>query len=97
MKKAIGPLSVSEFIEYMKENPSEFTSPEYEKPMDPPWVAFPEYPRYSMGWRMGGGEDYWHEYSDWLPTLNITELKNYMTTYPEPGDWDGFYEKVTKR
>lgn len=24
----------------------------------PPWVEFPDIPRYSIGWRMGPGEDY---------------------------------------
>lgn len=28
------------------------------KLMPPPWLAYPEIERYSIGWRMGYGEDY---------------------------------------
>ena len=28
------------------------------KIMPPPWLAFPDIERYSIGWRMGYGEDY---------------------------------------
>ncbi|MFR3181913.1 hypothetical protein [Dysosmobacter welbionis] len=35
------------------------------KIMPPPWMAFPEIERYSIGWRMGYGEDYIDRFDDW--------------------------------
>jgi hypothetical protein len=39
--------------------------------MVPPWEEFPTYERYTMGWRMGTGEDYfcdWHTFIEKLPS-----------------------------
>ena len=58
----------------------------------PPWSAYPEIPRYSIGWRMGGGEAYWVEFWDWYHTLSSEEQSAYRAEYPEPEDWDGYYE-----
>lgn len=36
------------------------------KIMPPPWLAHREIERYSIGWRMGYGEDYIVRFGDWL-------------------------------
>ena len=39
-----------------------------QKIMPPPWLAHREIERYSIGWRMGYGEDYIYRFGDWLDT-----------------------------
>lgn len=39
------------------------------KIMPPPWLAYREIERYSIGWRMGYGEDYICRFNDWLNSL----------------------------
>jgi hypothetical protein len=60
----------------------------------PPWEEFPDYERYSIGWRMGSGEDYMSEFLDWLGGLAPEENAQYRATYPEPDPWSGFYEQT---
>ena len=49
------------------------------KIMPPPWLAHREIERYSIGWRMGYGEDYIYRFGDWLDIL------------PEPKeDWEAY-------
>ena len=43
------------------------------KIMPPPWLAHREIERYSIGWRMGYGEDYIDRFGDWLDTLSPEE------------------------
>ena len=43
------------------------------KIMPPPWLAHREIERYSIGWRMGYGEDYIDRFGDWLDTLSPDE------------------------
>ena len=60
----------------------------------PPWQEFPDTPRYSLGWRMGAGEDYWHAFHDWYGGLQGEQRRLYRETYPEPTEWSGFYEQA---
>ena len=41
----------------------------------PPWIKFPELSEFTMGWRMGYGETYLHEWRDWCKTLSPEQLK----------------------
>ena len=43
------------------------------KLMPPPWLAYPESDRYSIGWRMGYGEDYIFRFHGWMDTLSQEE------------------------
>lgn len=61
--------------------------------MQPPWIAFPHIQRGSIGWRMGPGEDYWSEFSDWYQGLSPTRRKLHAQEYPEPQGWSGFYAR----
>lgn len=62
----------------------------FEREMVPPWEAFPTYERYSMGWRMGGGEDYFHEWWNFLETLtdDYDTRRAYLSRHrPAPINW----------
>ncbi len=63
-----------------------------QKWMPPPWLAYPEIERYSIGWRMGYGEDYMWHFSDWLDSLSAEEQKEYQSLFPEPVTWKGWWE-----
>ena len=48
--------------------------------------------RYSIGWRMGYGEDYIDRFGHWLDTLSPEERAEYRTLFPEPVTWKGWWE-----
>jgi hypothetical protein len=58
--------------------------------MVPPWEKFPTYERYTIGWRMGHGEDYfydWHIFIERLSNDYDTRL-NYLKSHrPAPLNW----------
>ena len=60
-------------------------------PILPPWLAYPEIDKYSIGWRMGYGETHIMELSKYLDSLSESEKKIYELTYPETGEWKGWY------
>ncbi|MCI8372140.1 MAG: NADAR family protein [Lachnospiraceae bacterium] len=60
--------------------------------MPPPWLACPEIERYSIGWRMGYGEDYLSRFSKWLAELSQEERMEYQNLFPEPVTWSGWWE-----
>ena len=63
------------------------------KIMPPPWLAHREIERYSIGWRMGYGEDYIYRFGDWLDTLSPDERTEYRTLFPEPVTWKGWWDE----
>ncbi|EGK1783534.1 NADAR family protein [Listeria monocytogenes] len=60
--------------------------------LPPLWLAYPEIERYSIGWRMGYGEDYQTKFFEWWETLYSSEKREYQTLFPEPITWDGWWE-----
>ncbi|AVW90573.1 hypothetical protein [Celeribacter baekdonensis] len=64
----------------------------YPDPMVAPWLQFPEYARSSMGWRMGGGEDYMFAFRTWFKALDRAAQRNYQHENEEPKGWNGFYD-----
>ena len=62
------------------------------KIMPPPWLAFPEIERYSIGWRMGYGEDYIYKFGKWFDGLPEEEQKEYRSLFPEPVTWKGWWD-----
>lgn len=62
------------------------------KIMLPLWLAYPEIERYSIGWRMGSGEDYAGQFFDWLDTLSPEEQAEYQVLFPEPVTWKGWWK-----
>ena len=69
--------------------------PTYGPPFEPPWIAFPDIPGLgSIGFRMGGGEDYMVQFQKWYrdaPEANIVAFKS---TWPEPEHYDKFYDTL---
>lgn len=59
--------------------------------MPPPWLACPKIERYSIGWRMGYGEDYLDRFRVWLESLSTEEQMEYRTLFPEPVTWRGWW------
>ena len=59
------------------------------KIMPPPWLAHREIERYSIGWRMGYGEDYIVRFGDWLDTLSSDERDRIPHPLPRAGDLEG--------
>ncbi len=53
----------------------------------PPWIKFPGLSEFTMGWRMGYGETYLHEWRDWCKTLSSEQLKEYQELFPYPCFW----------
>lgn len=62
------------------------------KIMPPPWLALREIERYSIGWRMGYGEDYLFRFGRWLDSLSSEELAEYRALFPEPMTWKGWWD-----
>lgn len=63
-------------------------------PLRPLWIEFPRIPWGSIGWRMGGGEEYWHNWSDWFKSMPEGECAAYATAWPEPSGWEGLYSFI---
>ncbi|NJR31962.1 MAG: hypothetical protein HC778_02645 [Chamaesiphon sp. CSU_1_12] len=58
--------------------------------MVPPWEEFPDYERYTIGWRMGSGEDYldcWYDFVEKLPDDYDTRLDYLKSHRPAPLNW----------
>jgi len=64
-----------------------------DNPPKPPWIAFPDYDRHSMGWRMGGGEDHVFGLYVYFKNINEEQKEEYRLKYPEPQNWEGWYEE----
>jgi hypothetical protein len=62
--------------------------------MKPAWLAYPDIPRYSIGWRMGRGEDHYNAVSKMFSGLDEEEQAAYRQCYPEPPEWAGWYDQV---
>ena len=54
----------------------------------PPWMRYPQIPRYSIGWRMGTGEIYMWAWDAWTEEIKQDKLVQYFKKYlPIPLDW----------
>lgn len=61
--------------------------------LPPPWIAYPEIERYSMGWRMGYGESYIDRWGAWFDNLTQDERNVYQELFPEPVTWKGYWNE----
>lgn len=43
---------------------------------------------------MGPGEDYWHAFHSWIRSLERPAAGTFISEYPEPEDWKGFYDSI---
>ena len=54
----------------------------------PPWIKFPQIPRYSIGWRMGYGESYMWAWDEWSNRFSKEQLVEYFKkNFPIPIEW----------
>lgn len=58
--------------------------------MPAPWDAFPTLPYGHIGWRMGDGEQYFHDWCRWWQRLSREQRERYRRRHPEPAAWKGF-------
>lgn len=68
----------------------------YPDPMEPPWDIFPE-DMTSLRWRMGPGEDYRNNFSQWYCDLSDNDKCSYREKHPEPEGWQNYYSIVESR
>lgn len=61
--------------------------------LPPPWIKFPSMDPFSIGWRMGAGEDYKFKFNDWLKTLSQDEQRQYQQLFIEPATWRGYWDE----
>ena len=62
------------------------------KIMAPLWIAYPEYDRYSAGWRSGTGQQYKEKFTHWYASLDEEEKACYQQLFPRPVIWSGYWE-----
>ncbi|MDI3288910.1 hypothetical protein [Polyangium sp. 15x6] len=54
----------------------------------PPWLRYPEVPRYSIHWRMGSGESYLMAWWQWAEGRSAEEKTAYFREFaPIPVEW----------
>ena len=46
--------------------------------MTPQWIKYPELSEFTMGWRMGYGEEYRYHFWDWYDTLTSKQQQEYQ-------------------
>lgn len=91
-----GAKAQSEIMAMIKQAASELAALEpviYPDPMEPPWRVIPDYDMMSMGWRMGGGEDYMIAFAAWFKALGQARRVAFISANPEPEGWVGFYDR----
>ncbi|HLP20060.1 MAG TPA: NADAR family protein [Chitinophagales bacterium] len=62
-----------------------------EDSMQTPWAKFPQANYNDMFWKMGEGENYILQFSNYYDTLSEKQQIIYKLTNPAPHSWDGFY------
>jgi hypothetical protein len=86
-RNMLGKILMEVRAELTKDGPFD----ELANPLLPPWIKHPEIERYSIGWRMGYGEDYVCKWSPWYCGLSEAGKRKYQDMYPEPEDWRGYW------
>lgn len=71
----------------------ELETTEINDPVLPPWIKHPEMDRYSIGWRMGYGEEHFDNVIQYFKTLNDKQMRLYELTFPAIGDWFNWYNE----
>ena len=58
----------------------------------PPWLAFPDLPRFSIGWRKRPPESHFTEWTSWYVALQEDARRSYRRRYRAPWPlWTGSY------
>jgi ribA/ribD-fused uncharacterized protein len=67
---------------------------EIEDAVLPPWLRFPQIATHDIFWKNGEGETYLSELGKYLGHLTEGEKLIYEICFPQPVDWDDFYDFV---
>ena len=62
--------------------------------MDPPWLKHPEVPAGSIGWRMGGGEEYYDQFYRWFSNLSHMTQDDFAQSHLPPFGWEDIYKNI---
>ena len=63
----------------------------------PPWIAFSDLPRFSVGWRMGRPESHLTEWTNWYLDLTEDQRRKYRRRYRAPWPlWTGSYLTLSR-
>jgi hypothetical protein len=62
--------------------------------MEPPWQKYPDIPAGSIGWRMGGGEEYYDQFYRWFSGLTPDEQEAYASANEPPAGWRKLYQTI---
>lgn len=65
--------------------------------LHPLWEEFPDIPWNTAGWRMGWGEEYANKWHTWFTALGAKEQSLYMERWPEPPEWEGYFDYLIKQ
>ena len=60
-------------------------------PLPPMWFRYPDVGPFSIGWRMGFGEDYKMEFEQWYSQLSESQKIEYQRLFPAPKTWPMAY------
>ena len=94
MSDACRQRAFTDFMRPVTGGPSAISGHTYSPPFEPPWIAFPDYPMFSMGFRMGGGETYMRAFMGWYSAANTDERAEFQKAHPEPDRYQGYYETI---
>lgn len=61
----------------------------------PPWIARPDWPSDSIGWRMGG-EAYFLQVRERYSALTPAEQAAYERAFPVPPGWERYLDRARK-
>jgi hypothetical protein len=64
--------------------------------VEPPWEKYPEIEAGSIGWRMGGGEEYYNAFYRWFSALTSSDQEQFRLNHPETAAWAGFYNTIAR-
>ena len=80
----------------MNETQRKIANKKYGPSFEPPWLAFPDYEMHSMGFRMGSGEDYNIQFSNWYNSASLEEIESFKQQFPEIEKYSGYYSSKDK-
>ena len=64
--------------------------------LNPPWLAYPEFPAGSSDWAAGDGRLFLDMFYAFYGALNEQAAVKYAKRYPEPESWLGTYASIRK-
>jgi N-glycosidase YbiA len=92
-KNMLGRILMEVRAEFTKDGPYD----ELAEPLLPPWEKYPDIPLWSIGWRMGYGEDYMIEWTVWFHGLSAKGRTTYFHSLSIPEEWADWGQRQFER